>query len=59
MAYTVKTSRGGVKLVDENNFVYRIDRANENKKYWKCEVKTRKARVHRGIESEGDIEIYK
>ncbi|XP_068208538.1 uncharacterized protein [Palaemon carinicauda] len=59
MPHTVKTIRGGEKLVDDNNFVYRIDRTLESKTYWKCEIKNCKARVHTLLESEGDIAICK
>ena len=59
MPHTVKTSHGGEKLVDDSNFVYRIDRTLEMKKYWKCEVKNCKARVHTTSDSEGLIVICK
>ena len=46
MIYTVKSRRGGAKLVDNGNYIYRLDRKYREKTYWKCEVKQCKARVH-------------
>ena len=46
MVYAVKSSRGCAKLVDNGNYIYRLDRKYGEKTYWKCEVKQSKARVH-------------
>ena len=42
----MKSSRGCAKLVDNGNYIYRLDRKYGEKTYWKCEVKQSKARVH-------------
>ena len=52
MVYQVETTRGGVKLVDDFNFVYRIDRKYGEKTYWKCEYKECKARAHTVLEDD-------
>ena len=52
MVYQVETTRGGVKLVDDFNFVYRIDRKYGEKTYWKCEYKECKARAYTVLEDD-------
>lgn len=38
MVYTVK-SRHGLKIVDDNNYVYQLDGKYGDKTYWKCEIR--------------------
>ncbi len=52
MTYIIKSSRGGDKLVDDQNFIYRHERKYQDKTYWKCDVKNCKARVHTLVNNE-------
>lgn len=52
MVYQVESTRGGVKLVDDLNFVYRIDRKYGEKTCWKFENKECKGRVHTVLEND-------
>ena len=45
MAHTVVTSRGGRKLIDEDNHVYRLDYIRNDITYLKCTVPKCKARA--------------
>ena len=42
MAYTVKSNRGGEKLVDDLNYVYRLDRNTVEKRIGNVRIKTAK-----------------
>ena len=57
MVYQMETSRGGLKLVDDLNYIYRIDRKYGEKTYWKCDYMECKARVHTKLEDDGFIEL--
>ena len=59
MVHTVKTEKSGVKLVNDDNHVYRIKKKYNEKTYWKCEVKQCKARVHTLLEGQEIIIISK
>ncbi len=59
MPFTVKTERGGEKLVDDENNIYRIDRKLPKKYLWKCEERNCKARVHTTIDKNSQIVIVK
>lgn len=50
MAHTIKSKRGGDKLVDENKFIYRLEKKYAVKTYWKCDTKMCSARVHSVVE---------
>lgn len=52
MVYQVESTRGGVKLVDDLNFVYRIDGKYGEKTCWKFENKECKGRVHTVLEND-------
>ncbi|XP_068206482.1 uncharacterized protein [Palaemon carinicauda] len=52
MVYQIKTSRGGLKLVDDLNYIYRLDRKYGEKTYWKCDYIECKARVHNKLEDD-------
>ena len=43
MVHTVLTSRGGRKLIDEDNHVYHLDYSWDDITYWKCTVPKCKA----------------
>ena len=60
MPYVFNTSRGGKKLVDDMNYIYEKhnENANGSKIYWKCEIKSCKARVHTMTHDE-DYDIIK
>ena len=49
----METNRGGLKSVDDLNYIYSIGRKYGEKRYRKCEYKECKARVH--IKLEDDI----
>nr|XP_040571875.1 uncharacterized protein LOC121121074 [Lepeophtheirus salmonis]XP_040571876.1 uncharacterized protein LOC121121074 [Lepeophtheirus salmonis] len=46
MVHLVKSQRGGMKLVDDKNYIYRVDRKYGFKVYWKCERDKCKSRLH-------------
>ena len=48
MPYVFNSTRGGKKLVDDMNYIYEKHKLNADgsKTYWKCEIKSCKARVH-------------
>lgn len=48
MPRMVKSNRGQNKLIDDMNYVYEKQKTNADgtKAYWKCEIKTCRARVH-------------
>lgn len=47
MVCTVTSGSGGLKIVNDNNYVYRLVRKYWDKKtYWICEVRECKARLH-------------
>ncbi|XP_066969100.1 uncharacterized protein [Macrobrachium rosenbergii] len=52
MVYQMETSRGGLKLVDDLNYIYRFDRKYGEKTYWKCDSMGCKARVHTKLEDD-------
>ena len=52
MVYQMETSRGGLKLVNDLNYIYRIDRKYGEKTYWKCDSMGCKARVHTKLEDD-------
>ena len=52
MVYQVESTRGGLKLVDDLNFIYRINRKYGPKTYWKCENADCKARLHTVLEND-------
>ena len=41
----LKTTSGGLKFCDTDNFLYRLDYASNSRFYWKCCVAGRKARA--------------
>ena len=52
MVYQIESSRGGLKLVDDLYYIYRIDRKYGEKTYWKCDSMGYKARVHTKLEND-------
>ncbi|XP_040575190.1 uncharacterized protein asrij isoform X1 [Lepeophtheirus salmonis] len=46
MVHLIKSQRGGMKLVDNYNYIYRVDQKSGEKTYWKCEYSKCKARLH-------------
>lgn len=48
----MRNSRDSEKLVDDFNFVYRIDRKYSEETNWKCENRECKARVHSMLEND-------
>ncbi|MFH4976866.1 hypothetical protein AB6A40_003575 [Gnathostoma spinigerum] len=46
MPKLIHSTRGGKKLVDDLNYVYRVDSHSKAKQYWKCEKKMCSARCH-------------
>ena len=59
MAYYIQSQRGGRKLVDANNYIYRIQgkNADKSKLYWRCEVPGCQARAQSLVYGEPDISI--
>ena len=55
MPYTVSTTRGGKKLVDGNNHVYRADKCLNGISYWKCAIPKcgARAKTKHGNDDEG------
>ena len=52
MVYRVKTTRGGQKLIDDLNYMYRLEKKYGPKTYWKCDNTDCRSRVHTVIENE-------
>ena len=52
MVYQIKTSRGGLKLVDNYNYIYRKEQKYGERTYWKCDSMGCKARVHTKLEND-------
>uniref|UniRef100_A0A0L8FH09 FLYWCH-type domain-containing protein n=1 Tax=Octopus bimaculoides TaxID=37653 RepID=A0A0L8FH09_OCTBM len=48
MPHVFNSIRGGKKLVDDMNYIYEMQKKNADgsKTYWKCEIRSCKARVH-------------
>ena len=58
MVYQIKTSRGGLKLVDDYNYIYRKERKYGERTYWKCDSMGCKARVHTKLENDSVSTVY-
>ena len=52
MVYQIKTSREGLKLVDDYNIIYRKERKYGKRTYWQCDSMGCKARVHAKLEND-------
>ena len=59
MAYFIQSERGGRKLVDEHNYIYRIHSKNADKSkiYWRCEVERCRARAQTLVFDEPEISV--
>lgn len=42
MIYMVKSRHGDLKIVDDNNHIYCLDRKYGGKTYWMCEMRNEK-----------------
>ena len=60
MHHMFNSTRGKKKLVDDLNYKYEAQKHNADgsKTYWKCEIKSCKARVHTMMH-DGDYAIIK
>lgn len=52
------TSRhAGLKIVDDDNYIYQLDRKNSDKAYWKCEIRECGARSYYTIPKNDNISV--
>lgn len=39
IVYRETSKHSGLKIVDDNNYIYEFDRKYSDKPYWKCEIR--------------------
>ena len=58
MVYTVMSRHSDLKIVDDKNYIYWLDRKYGDKTYWKCEIRQCKARWHAILDND-DVLVCK